>query len=138
MCTFILKCIISGTCIVVMTIANKRILNINTLYCESIALLRNFICLIRSLENVFWTLMLWFCYFLYSHNTEKVIYFLLLERKKRRPANEDDTVAVKNTKNSFDPPKKRVDTCKMIDDIDSNFSQISAGSPATPRKQMLQ
>lgn len=73
-----------------------------------------------------------------SHNTEKVIYFLLLERKKRRPANEDDTVVVKNTKNSFDPPKKRVDTCKMIDDIDSNFSQISAGSPATPRKQMLQ
>uniref|UniRef100_A0A2S2N893 non-specific serine/threonine protein kinase n=1 Tax=Schizaphis graminum TaxID=13262 RepID=A0A2S2N893_SCHGA len=73
-----------------------------------------------------------------DHNTEKVIYFLLLERKKRRPANEDDTVAVKNTKNSFDPPKKRVDTCKMIDDIDSNFSQISAGSPATPRKQMLQ
>jgi len=75
---------------------------------------------------------------IHSHNTEKVIYFLLLERKKRRPANEDDTVVVKNTKNSFDPPKKRVDTCKMIDDIDSNFSQISAGSPATPRKQMLQ
>lgn len=78
------------------------------------------------------------CHCIRSHNTEKVIYFLLLERKKRRPANEDDTVVVKNTKNSFDPPKKRVDTCKMIDDIDSNFSQISAGSPATPRKQMLQ
>lgn len=83
-------------------------------------------------------LILLFLNFLFSHNTEKVIYFLLLERKKRRPANEDDTIAVKNTKNSFDPPKKRVDTCKMIDDIDSNFSQISAGSPATPRKQMLQ
>lgn len=80
----------------------------------------------------------WFCFFPYSHNTEKVIYFLLLERKKRRPANEDETVVVKNIKNTFDPPKKRVDTCKMIDDIDSNFSQISAGSPATPRKQMLQ
>ncbi|XP_050426449.1 serine/threonine-protein kinase BRSK2 isoform X2 [Adelges cooleyi] len=74
-----------------------------------------------------------------EHNTEKVIYFLLLERKKRRPANDDDSTVVKNSCNyTFDPPKKRVDKCKMIDDIDTNFSQISAGSPATPRRQILQ
>ena len=30
----------------------------------------------------------------FSHNTEKVIYFLLLERKRRKPAYEDDAEAL--------------------------------------------
>ncbi|VEN43423.1 unnamed protein product [Callosobruchus maculatus] len=60
-----------------------------------------------------------------SHNTEKVIYFLLLERKRRRPACEDEPDCILRVRNSggggagaaaadgaADPPKKRIDTCR--------------------------
>ncbi len=42
------------------------------------------------------------------HNEEKIIYFLLLERKEKRPSLHDDpNVAVANQR---DPPRKRVDS----------------------------
>ncbi|KAJ8956294.1 hypothetical protein NQ318_015030, partial [Aromia moschata] len=71
-----------------------------------------------------------------SHNTEKVIYFLLLERKRRRPACEDETdsmLRIRNT-DSQDPPKKRIDTCRVNGQSGLQFGQISEGSPLTPRR----
>lgn len=77
--------------------------------------------------------------YIFSHNTEKVIYFLLLERKRRRPALEDeDETATRppraNTEVS-DPPKKRLDTCRLNGQNSFNFGQISEGSPITTRRQ---
>ncbi|KAF8786310.1 Serine/threonine kinase SAD-1 like protein [Argiope bruennichi] len=47
-----------------------------------------------------------------EHNTEKVIYFLLLDRKRRKPCYEDETeVILRSRSESVDPPRKRVDTC---------------------------
>ncbi|GIY34444.1 hypothetical protein CEXT_656361 [Caerostris extrusa] len=60
-----------------------------------------------------------------THNTEKVVYFLLLDRKRRKPAYEDETeVIIRNRSESAfstslpcsvppDPPRKRVDTCHI-------------------------
>ncbi|XP_020894639.1 serine/threonine-protein kinase BRSK2 isoform X2 [Exaiptasia diaphana] len=42
---------------------------------------------------------------------EKVVYFLLLERKERVPCNEDTEVASINRFHNLDPPRKRVDSC---------------------------
>lgn len=43
-----------------------------------------------------------------SHNEEKIIYFLLLERKEKRPSVEDKAkVSISDQK---DPPRKRVDS----------------------------
>lgn len=73
-----------------------------------------------------------------SHNTEKVIYFLLLERKRRRPALEDDDEVVRPSRNNTevsDPPKKRLDTCRLNGQNSYNFGQISEGSPITTRRQ---
>ncbi|XP_034941264.1 serine/threonine-protein kinase BRSK2 isoform X2 [Chelonus insularis] len=76
-----------------------------------------------------------------NHNTEKVIYFLLLERKRRRPAYEDELEAVKvGMRGSAgaleaDPPRKRVDTCRVNGSTTLNLGQISHGSPLTPRRQ---
>jgi BR serine/threonine kinase len=73
-----------------------------------------------------------------SHNTEKVIYFLLLERKRRRPAFEDDTEAIVRVRSeSSDPPRKRIDTCKVNGTATYQFGQISEGSPLTPRRQQF-
>ncbi|CAH1382345.1 hypothetical protein MTP99_006309 [Tenebrio molitor] len=71
-----------------------------------------------------------------SHNTEKVIYFLLLERKRRRPAYEDDTDSILRMRVSetSDPPKKRIDTCRVNGQSGLQFGQISEGSPLTPRR----
>lgn len=68
-----------------------------------------------------------------------MIYFLLLERKRRRPALEDDDEAVR-PRNSVsgevtDPPKKRLDTCRLNGQNCMNFGQISEGSPITTRRQ---
>ncbi|XP_073990296.1 BRSK family serine/threonine-protein kinase sugar-free frosting isoform X3 [Rhodnius prolixus] len=74
-----------------------------------------------------------------NHNTEKVIYFLLLERKRRRPALEDEAeqVVARVRAESSDPPRKRVDTC--VNGAKSlQYAQISEGSPITPRRQPLQ
>lgn len=75
--------------------------------------------------------------FPFSHNTEKVIYFLLLERKRRKPALEDEEEPSKTKENteSIDPPKKRLDTCRLNGANSFNFGQISEGSPLTPRRQ---
>ncbi|XP_049839282.1 serine/threonine-protein kinase BRSK2 isoform X2 [Schistocerca gregaria] len=73
-----------------------------------------------------------------NHNTEKVIYFLLLERKRRRPAFEDDTEAIVRVRSeSSDPPRKRIDTCKVNGTANYQFRQISEGSPLTPRRQQF-
>ncbi|KAF5281054.1 hypothetical protein FQR65_LT14888 [Abscondita terminalis] len=70
------------------------------------------------------------------HNTEKVIYFLLLERKRRRPAYEDetDTMLRVRTVETTDPPRKRIDTCRVNGQSTLQFGQISEGSPITPRR----
>ncbi|RZF48750.1 hypothetical protein LSTR_LSTR013834 [Laodelphax striatellus] len=75
-----------------------------------------------------------------NHNTEKVIYFLLLERKRRRPALEDETeqVVSRVRAESSDPPRKRVDTCVINGSNAKQFGQISEGSPLTPRRQPFQ
>ncbi|XP_014226381.1 serine/threonine-protein kinase BRSK2-like [Trichogramma pretiosum] len=75
-----------------------------------------------------------------NHNTEKVIYFLLLERKRKRPAYEDELEFVKNNPRSADthqedPPKKRIDSCRLNGNSSLNLGQISQGSPLTPRRQ---
>ncbi|XP_019871793.1 serine/threonine-protein kinase BRSK2 isoform X2 [Aethina tumida] len=71
-----------------------------------------------------------------SHNTEKVIYFLLLDRKRRRPAYEDETDSMLRIRcaESTDPPKKRIDTCRVNGQNTLQFGQISEGSPLTPRR----
>ncbi|KAL0130619.1 hypothetical protein PUN28_002330 [Cardiocondyla obscurior] len=76
-----------------------------------------------------------------NHNTEKVIYFLLLERKRRRPACEDELEVTRcGMRGSAgqleaDPPRKRVDTCRVNGSTALNLGQISHGSPLTPRRQ---
>nr|CAD7403977.1 unnamed protein product [Timema cristinae] len=73
-----------------------------------------------------------------NHNTEKVIYFLLLERKRRRPAYEDDSEAIVRVRSeSSDPPRKRIDTCKINGTSTYQFGDISEGSPLTPRRQQF-
>ncbi|XP_063219095.1 serine/threonine-protein kinase BRSK2 isoform X2 [Bacillus rossius redtenbacheri] len=73
-----------------------------------------------------------------NHNTEKVIYFLLLERKRRRPAYEDDTDSVVRVRSeSSDPPRKRIDMCKINGTSSYQFGEISEGSPLTPRRQQF-
>lgn len=42
-----------------------------------------------------------------------MVYFLLLDRKRRKPALDDDAeVICRPSGHSFDPPKKRIDTTK--------------------------
>ncbi|XP_073839591.1 BRSK family serine/threonine-protein kinase sugar-free frosting isoform X3 [Musca autumnalis] len=73
-----------------------------------------------------------------THNTEKVIYFLLLDRKRRRPALEDDDEITQKSRSeldSADPPRKRLDTCRINGTNSPSYGQISEGSPLTPRRQ---
>ncbi|XP_055378784.1 serine/threonine-protein kinase BRSK2 isoform X2 [Condylostylus longicornis] len=72
-----------------------------------------------------------------NHNTEKVIYFLLLERKRRRPALEDEDEIPKPRQDTdvIDPPRKRLDSCRVNGSNCLNLGQISEGSPLTPRRQ---
>ncbi|KAJ1348641.1 secondary alcohol dehydrogenase (SADH1) [Parelaphostrongylus tenuis] len=66
------------------------------------------------------------------HNTEKMVYFLLLDRKRRRPAHEDETeIVLRGSTQHSDPPKKRTDSAR------SNryaVGSIADGSPINPRK----
>ena len=66
-----------------------------------------------------------------------MIYFLLLERKRRRPAldDEDELPKVRNDGEPIDPPRKRLDSCRVNGSSCLNLGQISAGSPLTPRRQ---
>ncbi|XP_067135494.1 serine/threonine-protein kinase BRSK2-like isoform X1 [Centruroides vittatus] len=71
------------------------------------------------------------------HNTEKVIYFLLLDRKRRRPCYEDETDLIfRNRSESVDPPRKRVDTCQLNGRSGPRYSfdMLSDGSPLTMRR----
>ncbi|XP_063985696.1 serine/threonine-protein kinase BRSK2 isoform X1 [Diachasmimorpha longicaudata] len=76
-----------------------------------------------------------------NHNTEKVIYFLLLERKRRRPACEDELEVMRGgirggtSQLETDPPRKRIDTCRVNGSTALQLGQISQGSPLTPRRQ---
>uniref|UniRef100_A0A1I8EVA9 non-specific serine/threonine protein kinase n=1 Tax=Wuchereria bancrofti TaxID=6293 RepID=A0A1I8EVA9_WUCBA len=66
------------------------------------------------------------------HNTEKMVYFLLLDRKRRRPAHEDETEVILCSSNlSHDPPRKRTDSSRLSR---YPFGSISEGSPINPRK----
>ncbi|KPI96240.1 Serine/threonine kinase SAD-1 [Papilio xuthus] len=69
------------------------------------------------------------------HNTEKVIYFLLLERKRRRPARDDEPRPPAPAPPG-DPPRKRLDTCR-VNGQSAQFGQISEGSPITPRRSQI-
>ncbi|KAL1430547.1 hypothetical protein MTO96_014978 [Rhipicephalus appendiculatus] len=72
-----------------------------------------------------------------THNTEKVIYFLLLDRKRRKPSYEDETeIIIRNRSESADPPRKRVDTCQVNGRSGPRYSfdMLSDGSPITPRR----
>ncbi|KAK3885341.1 hypothetical protein Pcinc_010444 [Petrolisthes cinctipes] len=70
------------------------------------------------------------------HNTEKVIYFLLLDRKRRRPACEDENEIIHRYRSeSADPPRKRVDTCSVNGTM-SHFERLAEGSPITPRRNL--
>ncbi|XP_053621871.1 serine/threonine-protein kinase BRSK2 isoform X2 [Plodia interpunctella] len=70
------------------------------------------------------------------HNTEKVIYFLLLERKRRRPAREDEPRPAAPAPAPLDAPRKRLDTCR-VNGQSAHFGQISEGSPITPRRSQF-
>ena len=65
---------------------------------------------------------------------EKVIYFLLLDRKKRKPSHEDDTeVIVRNRCGSQDPPRKRIDSYSKNG---FSYTELAQGSPITPRRKL--
>lgn len=78
--------------------------------------------------------------FYFRHNTEKVIYFLLLERKRKRPAYEDELETMKKSLQSTiiqleDPPKKRIDICQVSVNSSLKLGQISEGSPLISRRK---
>ncbi|CAF0995890.1 unnamed protein product [Adineta ricciae] len=79
-----------------------------------------------------------------KHNTEKVIYFLLLDRKMRQPSYEDAEDA-KHRSRSADVPQKRVDRHRSNGIGQSPnpnahrpgiVSQLAEGSPLVPRRQL--
>lgn len=61
-----------------------------------------------------------------------------MDRKRRRPAVEDEEEAQRSTKNDIidvmDPPRKRLDVCRLNGQGGYSFGQISEGSPLTPRR----
>lgn len=62
----------------------------------------------------------------------------MLERKRRRPALEDDEELTQKSRrelNSIDPPRKRLDICRINGTNAPSYGQISEGSPLTPRRQ---
>ncbi|KAI5726360.1 hypothetical protein M8J76_001261 [Diaphorina citri] len=73
-----------------------------------------------------------------QHNTEKVIYFLLLERKRKRPAYEDEAEHFVPRTDCIDPPRKRIDTCKLPPNCSLEFSKIADGSPIISRRKSMQ
>ncbi|CAL8087091.1 unnamed protein product [Calicophoron daubneyi] len=76
------------------------------------------------------------------HNTEKVIYFLLLDRKLRNPSSDDpeeirsrsSTLSLGSSK--ADPPRKRIDSLKLTLNGSSRLSlgNLSEGSPLSGRR----
>ncbi|XP_013403209.1 serine/threonine-protein kinase BRSK2 isoform X6 [Lingula anatina] len=70
-----------------------------------------------------------------QHNTEKVIYFLLLDRKLRNPSFEDDD-EIKKKSTAVDPPRKRIDKVKFHSQPRLSLGNISEGSPTMPRRAL--
>uniref|UniRef100_A0A183CE44 non-specific serine/threonine protein kinase n=1 Tax=Globodera pallida TaxID=36090 RepID=A0A183CE44_GLOPA len=68
-----------------------------------------------------------------KHNTEKIVYFLLLDRKRRRPAKDDELEVVHrgSTLNIMDPPRKRIDQSKPRFPLSARRAD---GSPMNPRR----
>ncbi|KIH61360.1 hypothetical protein ANCDUO_08369 [Ancylostoma duodenale] len=61
-----------------------------------------------------------------------MVYFLLLDRKRRRPAQEDETeIVLRGSAQHNDPPKKRTDSARA-----NRYAvgSIADGSPINPRK----
>ncbi|KAI3389018.1 hypothetical protein SNEBB_003532 [Seison nebaliae] len=73
-----------------------------------------------------------------KHNTEKVVYFLLLDRKLRNPSADeaDEFLAIRN-RNIPDPPRKRIDR-KSLDrsNVQIVTNQLTDGSPMVARRTM--
>ncbi|GAA33064.2 BR serine/threonine kinase, partial [Clonorchis sinensis] len=69
------------------------------------------------------------------HNTEKVIYFLLLDRKLRNPS-ADDPEEIRSRSSTPDPPRKRIDSLKLTLNGSSRLSlgNLSEGSPLSGRR----
>ncbi|TPP56363.1 BRSK1, partial [Fasciola gigantica] len=69
------------------------------------------------------------------HNTEKVIYFLLLDRKLRNPSS-DDPEEIRSRSSTPDPPRKRIDSLKLTLNGSSRLSlgNLSEGSPLSGRR----
>ncbi|XP_077864252.1 serine/threonine-protein kinase BRSK2-like [Saccoglossus kowalevskii] len=68
------------------------------------------------------------------HCTEKVIYFLLLDRKHRRPSCEDE-IEVRHRSHSGDPPRKRIDSFNGKSRPQRSSSDtLTQGSPVHARR----
>lgn len=72
-----------------------------------------------------------------KHNTEKIVYFLLLDRKLRQPS-EDDADEVKAKSSIYtDPPKKRVDAMPLNKQHPRfSLGSLTEGSPLAPRRAL--
>uniref|UniRef100_T1JDV5 non-specific serine/threonine protein kinase n=1 Tax=Strigamia maritima TaxID=126957 RepID=T1JDV5_STRMM len=77
-----------------------------------------------------------------SHNTEKVIYFLLLDRKRRKPSYEDETeIIIRNRAEiaaGVDPPRKRIDSVIINGKATPKYTYdvLSDGSPIASRRSL--
>ncbi|XP_052801910.1 serine/threonine-protein kinase BRSK2-like isoform X2 [Mya arenaria] len=69
------------------------------------------------------------------HNTEKVIYFLLLDRKLRNPCVEDE-IEIRHRSESADPPRKRIDAVQLNGQPRLSLGCISEGSPTAGRRAL--
>lgn len=70
---------------------------------------------------------------LYRHNTEKIIYFLLLERKLKNPCHEDHE-EIGSRSRTIDAPRKRIDKFKSSNGY---YNQLTVGSPAVGRRGII-
>jgi BR serine/threonine kinase len=75
-----------------------------------------------------------FVVILKRHNTEKVIYFLLLERKLKNPCQEDQEELSSRSRTSADVPRKRIDKFKSSN---GHYNQLTVGSPAVGRRGII-
>ncbi|XP_070200917.1 serine/threonine-protein kinase BRSK2-like [Littorina saxatilis] len=66
-----------------------------------------------------------------KHNTEKVVYFLLLDRKLRNPSVEDET-EIRHRSESADPPRKRVDSVQFNGSASRRKASLSSSPSSSP------
>ncbi|ESO97969.1 hypothetical protein LOTGIDRAFT_104436 [Lottia gigantea] len=73
-----------------------------------------------------------------KHNTEKVVYFLLLDRKLRNPSVEDDLEIRSRSESGkgADPPRKRIDAVQLNGQARLSLGNISEGSPVASRRAL--